>query len=519
MKLVRKLPRWLAGCLCLVPVVVFSAATSLLAQDAEATQRPASSAPKPLKEGLATFDAAWKIIYESHWDTNFNGVDWQAVRAELRPKAEAAKKTAELRGVIEDMLGRLGQSHMALIPGEIADAFDPEKLKKSAANGPTSNEKQKADGHPESKSDGENPPESSEANPNPKDDPLAARDGELGFDVRLVDGRIVVFKVDENGPAEKAGVKPGWVVQAVGRVSMNQRLEKLASTIDSKQAQFMAWRMATSLLLGKPDSTTRIDFLNGEDQPVTLEIPRRKHSGEPVKLGLLPPFYANLESQRLKSASGASVGLIRFNLWMIPLAGALDKAVEQFRDADGMVIDLRGNLGGIGGMIMGVSGHFLKDRVSLGTMKMRGNEIKFFANPRLVNPSGERVEPFSGPVAILVDGVSLSAAEIFAGGMQDIGRARVFGETSPGQALPAVWDRLPNGDVLYHAFADFVTASGTRLEGRGVIPDEPKPLSRAELLTGRDAPLQAALDWISGQRKKPAVQCSVEASYRRASIH
>ena len=99
-------------------------------------------------------------------------------------------------------------------------------------------------------------------------------------------------------------------------------------------------------------------------------------------------------------------------------------------------------------MVMGVGGHFLKEKASLGTMKMRGNEIRFFVNPRRVNQAGERVEPFGGPLAVLVDGVSLSAAEIFAGGMQDIGRARVFGETSPGQALPAVWDRLPNGDVL-----------------------------------------------------------------------
>jgi carboxyl-terminal processing protease len=110
------------------------------------------------------------------------------------------------------------------------------------------------------------------------------------------------------------------------------------------------------------------------------------------------------------------------------------------------------------------------------------------------------VEPFSGSVAILTDGASLSAAEIFAGGMQDVGRARVFGQTTPGQALPAVWDRLPNGDVLYHAFADFVTGSGVRLEGRGVIPDEMVPVTRKDLLAGRDAPLLAALTWISAQR-------------------
>ena len=47
--------------------------------------------------------------------------------------------------------------------------------------------------------------------------------------------------------------------------------------------------------------------------------------------------------------------------------------------------------------------------------------------------------------------MSGSASECFAGGMQSIGRARVFGQTSMGQALPALFDRLPNGDVLIHA--------------------------------------------------------------------
>ena len=68
--------------------------------------------------------------------------------------------------------------------------------------------------------------------------------------------------------------------------------------------------------------------------------------------------------------------------------------------------------------------------------------------------------------------MSGSASECFAGGMQSIGRARIFGQTSMGQALPALFDRLPNGDVLIHAYGDFVTANGTRLEGRGVIPDD-----------------------------------------------
>ena len=65
--------------------------------------------------------------------------------------------------------------------------------------------------------------------------------------------------------------------------------------------------------------------------------------------------------------------------------------------------------------------------------------------------------------------------------------------------MPAFFDKLPNGDVLIHATGDFVTADGTRLEGRGVVPDEPVALVRADLLAGRDATLEAALRWIDRQ--------------------
>ena len=470
--------------------------------EVKAPERPAGAVTGQPKQGLATFDAAWKIIYQTHWDTNFNGVDWNGVRSELRPKAEAAGTIRELRAVIDEMLSRMGQSHMALIPGELADAFDPEKARKSDDAESGSDPKNESDSRSKESANAKKEGEESATAENenrPRD-----REGEAGFDVRAVDSRLVVVRVDPASPAESSGVRPGWIVQKVGQTALASRLSKLSSGIERRQAPFMAWRMATALLAGKPGSKVQIEFLNGENQPVTLEIERQRTQGEPVKLGLLPTFFARLEKRRFLTADGTRVGWIRFNVWMIPLAGALEKAVEEYRETDGIVIDLRGNLGGIGGMVMGVGGHFLKERASLGTMKMRGNEIRFLVNPRRVNQAGERVEPFGGPLAILVDGVSLSAAEIFAGGMQDIGRARVFGETSPGQALPAVWDRLPNGDVLYHAFADFVTASGVRLEGRGVIPDQLAPLNREELLAGRDGALQMAMAWISQQRAQPA---------------
>ena len=142
------------------------------------------------------------------------------------------------------------------------------------------------------------------------------------------------------------------------------------------------------------------------------------------------------------------------------------EAVDEYRiGGDGIVIDLRGNPGGLAAMVMGIAGHFTPNHDTLGVMKTKDSELHFNANPRLVSDDGQRVEPYAGPVAILVDGMTGSASECFAGGMQSLGRARVVGQTSMGQALPALFDKLPNGDVLIHAWGDFVTGTGVRIEG------------------------------------------------------
>ena len=66
-------------------------------------------------------------------------------------------------------------------------------------------------------------------------------------------------------------------------------------------------------------------------------------------------------------------------------------------------------------------------------------------------------------------------------------------------ALPAQAIELPNGDVLLHAIADFVTSKGVRLEGRGVVPDEAVTPTRASLLAGDDPAIDAAKAWIAGR--------------------
>jgi carboxyl-terminal processing protease len=125
-------------------------------------------------------------------------------------------------------------------------------------------------------------------------------------------------------------------------------------------------------------------------------------------------------------------------------------------------------------------------------MYLRDTTLKFIVNPR--------AQTFSGPVAMLLDACSASTSEIFAEGLKDLGRARVFGTRTAAAALPSAFERLPNGDGFQYAMANYISEGGQPLEGIGVTPDVEVKLTRAALLAGHDPVVDAALDWIKRQK-------------------
>lgn len=397
-----------------------------------------------------TFEAVWTIVRDSHFDPAFDRANWDRIGEELRPKAAGAKTPGELRAVLADMLGRLGLSHFAVIPSTPDSPADRVNLS----------------GHP-------------------------------GFDVRLIDRQIVVTDVEP--AARAAGVKTGWIVHSIDGTDTAGLLREITAAASPQVAQVEAWRLAVMRLRGAANSPVEITFVDETGAQVKKSVQRQFDEGDPATVGSLPTMFVRVTSSLATTPRGAKAGVIGFNVWMAAVDREFQIAIDRYRDADGIVIDLRGNPGGLAGMIMGLSGHFFAERATLGVMTTKhAQPLRFNANPRLVNGQGQRVQPYAGPVAILVDGLTGSASECFAGGMQSLGRARVFGQTTMGRALPALFDRLPNGDVLIHAWGDFVTGTGVRIEGRGVIPDEPVPASRAALLEGRDPALERALAWIDG---------------------
>lgn len=479
------------------------AASSPVPSPASTTASPAgapTAAAAPARTiseelALATFDTAWTRIEMTDFDPDHGGVDWAAVRDEYRPQAAAALSTEELRRVLWQMVGRLGRSHFAVIPGEVADR----KLPEPAADG--TGERASSDTATATASGSDS---GAGAVPGDGADSEADDDGQpstFGLELRLVEDRATVVRVEPGSAAADAGVERGWAIRTIDGRDPTEPLAEL-SKLAGNMGRYAAQEFVRDLDSGSRRTRT-IVFVDATGAEHEITMKRRPSKMKLVKIGTLPALPLAFESGWVDDATlaragaaGARIGLIRFSIWLPEVSLLIDRAVDELRDADGIIMDLRGNPGGFGGMAIGVGGHFVAEPVSIGTMTTRDSMMHFNLNPRRSTPDGRLVEPIAAPFAILTDPLTASTSEVFAGGMKDIGRARVFGESSAGAALPAQMHRLPNGDVLLHAIADFRVPSGAQMEGAGVIPDEPRTLSRESIARDGDPVLLDAVKWI-----------------------
>jgi carboxyl-terminal processing protease len=114
---------------------------------------------------------------------------------------------------------------------------------------------------------------------------------------------------------------------------------------------------------------------------------------------------------------------------------------------------------------------------------------------------------YPGPIAILVNAQSASASELFAATMQAAGRATVFGEPSCGCLLGFLgYAAVPGGADLAYSEIGFMMSNGKRIEGEGVIPDRPVPVTLADLLVSRDRTLEEAQRWLATAARPGEVQ-------------
>jgi carboxyl-terminal processing protease len=408
---------------------------------------------------LATFDTLWTIVKQTYVDTVFVNGPWKTVRDSLRQQAMTVTTRGGLDRLLAATLAQIPESHFYIIPSAIANDVRPDS------------------------------------------DPDDAG-GTVGLSLRIAGGKALVWRVEPESPAALAGIRTGQVVEQVGDRVVSTTLGKVLSLPDaSRQRAFsdLNFKLNRQLTPAVGD-TVRLRLAGtGSSQDIERQLVAVPMRGTVSKFGNLPPIagVVRFSRQSVPQIRGGCVGTIAFNIWLPVLAPELQRAVDSVAGCAGIVIDLRGNPGGVGAMVMGFGGYFVAAPVSLGTMRMRDLSLNYAINPRMVHLSSGQSGPFKGPVAILVDAMSASTSEIFATGMQRLGRAKVFGQRSAGAALPALMHGLPSGDTFVHAVADFTDPAGGRIEGTGVTPDQLVPLSQQDLSQNIDAPLDAAVKWIA----------------------
>ncbi len=435
----------------------------------------AARGPGQVDEALAlkTFDATWKLVDGSPYGVRARGIDWDAIGKRHRSRVAGARDMATLRLRLTEMLNEIGESHFTIVPGSISEVVSA----RAAAPG--------AD--------------------------TAAVKG-LGMDAGVVEGRVAVLSVEPDTPAARAGISPGWVIEAIDDTPIDGVLADIRQLPDPESRREamlqldlgLRGRFAPSLHA----APAKLTFRDAAGRRVSHTLTPAATRGEVVNVPMLPPVVYRIQHVRMSETDGGCVGLIRFNLWAPALSTSFPGALAATRECRGLILDLRGNPGGVIGTAMGVGGHLVQTATALGYLSAGGSNARLTALPRKVSDAGEPFTPYAGPLVVLVDGRSASTSEVFASGLQAAGRAHVVGSRSAGKALPSLMHPLPNGDQLMYAVADLTAPDGGRLEGVGIRPDTPAPHTLAALSAGQDNAMTAARAWIARQPLHPDKEAS-----------
>jgi carboxyl-terminal processing protease len=380
-------------------------------------------------------EKVWKDIDAHYYDPEFGGVKWQEVHQRYLPLVKAAKDDKDFYSIVDRMTAELHDAHTRF--------SSPEQWENRKKHQGVS----------------------------------------VGFRAGYVENKVAVLDVFPDSNAAHAGVQPGMIVTALDGQPIVERLAQ-----------------ATTKVL--PSSTERVTklrilsnvFAGSLETPFTASLERANGSSFDVKFARQ---ILSTEPRVTATKLSSGFGYIRFDEFHPSLVKDFETAVENLRTTPGLILDLRGNRGGVGATLEAMARLFF-DSKTLFERRMSRKQVT--ASERdghrtketqvFVGKNGGQV--YSGALVILVSEYSASAAEVFAAGMQDSGRAKLVGSPSCGCVLGITHDRvMKGGGVLEISEVLWFSPKDRKLEGEGVIPDRVAVPTIASLREKRDLVLEA----------------------------
>jgi carboxyl-terminal processing protease len=410
------------------------------------TPRPVIETRLTASERAIIFDTVWQTVNDKYFDPTFGGMDWQAIGEAYRQQLATVQDDQTFWfQVVNPMLFELGVSHIGALPAELSNALEP----------------------------------------------MIFATGSLGMDVRLMDGMAVISQVNEGSPADKAGLHPGFVITSIDGWTQNDFASNAFQTPpdNERNRRGSAISGMRNAMYGDVGTEVVIEYMDGDSRIhlITLQFaPRSGISCAQIDPSL-PSACTELEVKRL--ANG--IGYIRFSGFLEPVLDGVLQAIDDLHDAPALIIDLRGNPGGqfpvrkaIASQLVGEPEVFMRYQYREG---MEEAYLDLVSNP------------YPGVVVILVDELSKSSSEEFAGSLQALGRATIIGSQTPGSCLVMNIEPLPSGGIVIYPYAQSQTPDGRILEDNGVVPDVEAFLDREQLLQGCDGQLEAAIEYAEEQ--------------------
>lgn len=269
------------------------------------------------------------------------------------------------------------------------------------------------------------------------DDSSMGRYGGIGVSLDLRNWRMRVDSVTPGGPAQKAGISAGDLITAVGGKPVRGR--KLFES--------------TEALTGEPGSEVNVRFKSSGRASRDVTMVREFIPVSSVISELLDGGTAYFQVSHFHSSTHTELQSLIANLFN-------DDSTQPKQ----IIIDLRGNGGGVVLPAIEIADGFLDEGMIVYTQgRYQASLLNFQAHP------GQWASGV--PIAILVDGQTASASEVFTGAMKDHGRAVIIGEKTFGKGAIQSIFKLRNGSMLKLTTAHYFTPLGTTIHEKGIEPD------------------------------------------------